>query len=625
MKFTFTKTFTALVALMIFSSMAFAQTVYYYEDFDGSQGDWTTNWIAPDSTAVFIWQENGSVANGAFAGAGDVLDSDTDENGAMVMNYDFVQTGGVAANAPEFPYTDFVTELISPSIDMSDVPGAVSLSFWQYFRRLNPDPNRPFASVETSIDGGLTWSDPTDCNPAVAANDDAINTQVVIPLPDVQGNADVRIKFVYAGDFYFWAIDDIRVVERPFNNMRVNDNFYAIAPNFMTPASQVENFGFLADIENIGGNDQSGVELAATITDGAGAVIHTDLNDYGMIGVDSLAENVSFGAFTPPAVVGSYGGNYTITADSADVDPTDNSIDWSFMVSDSVFAKENGVTRTIYPGEGNWDAGENRSWAYGNHFHIVNDIYANTVTFSIEPDATATGEAVSVILYSWVDDNADGDADPTERTLAAFTTYTIAGNEVSTTPITVTLADLIGNSPLLTAGMDYILTLEFNASDDVMRCDFGASGDFDYGAMTLNSEQQGAPRYGSFLGINGDLTTEPYSSNGFGTNFQPFVRMNVNAEQLLNSTKDILSDANEVSVFPNPVNAELNITINLEEAADEVFVNVLDVTGKLVQAFSLTNWKEGQTQINTSRLSAGTYFVQIVTNQGTKATQFVKK
>jgi len=57
-------------------------------------------------------------------------------------------------------------------------------------------------------------------------------------------------------------------------DIQANTNFFAIPPNFATPASQVDEFGFLADIQNVGGIPAENVNLNLQLQNSAtGAVV----------------------------------------------------------------------------------------------------------------------------------------------------------------------------------------------------------------------------------------------------------------------------------------------------------------------------------------------------------------
>ena len=178
---------------------------------------------AADCGALWWWSPNGSVRSGALfnAATGEVvINSPTAANGAMVLNADYLTTRGLSANVPAGPppYPQYTSELISPRIDLSAVTANVSLSFYQLVRFLNVSSSAPATTLRTSYaistDDGATWGDAINVNPDLA-NNTAQQSQRLFPLPGVQGSANVRIKFIWSSDFYYWALDDIALLEQP--------------------------------------------------------------------------------------------------------------------------------------------------------------------------------------------------------------------------------------------------------------------------------------------------------------------------------------------------------------------------------------------------------------------------
>ena len=625
---------------LLFTTFTNAQSVIWEEQFDGSANGWTSTSITPTDTTNWEWDPAGFVGNGAitaqFIDPNLAIDSPSAANGSMVFNADYFTTLGDPDNIPTGPpssYPKYIAELVSPTIDLSGVVNAVSIQWTQLITILNVSPGASFrTSLQWSTDDGLTWSDPVDANEDKAINTVYNGNLKTIPVPGIEGESLVRLKFTFASDFYHWVLDDIKIIEREANNMRTNENFFAIAPNMLTPVSQVEEFGFLCDIENIGGQPQTGVELTITINDdNGGGQVYTDTETYGTIGVDSIAENVSFGGFEPPAVITSYSAVYEVSADSVDFDDSDNSISWGFAVSDSTFAKETAPTREIYPAEANWNAGDPRSWAYGNCYHVVNGsgYYANTVSFSIDvtnsttPDPT--GQSVRIRLDEWNDDNSDFNADIDERQNLAIYNYIIEGNEAFDDIITAPLTNLFtGETVELEDNKDYIVVIEFIAEDET-RVDFGASDAQDYSAMILNSAQLGAPRYAGMLGIAADLETEPLSSVGFGGDFVPVVRLNIGSTPIFSAVTETLDASNQIKLFPNPASDQVQLNIELQKISSQVNIDLMDIQGRLIQSNQLGSLKSFSTEIDVHNLPAGTYFVRIATDFGVRTERLIIK
>lgn len=589
-------------------------------EFDGGLNDWTTVGVT-DEDAIWVWEEDGRADLGNFSNTTSIA-SPSVANGAMVFDSDFYDNAGMDDNfgngvAPA-PATG---ELISPIMDLSGV-GAVSLKFNEYHRNFQSN-----NQVAFSMDGGVTWSDPIVTNGSVATNDatatDAVQT---VSLFGATGTDQFRVKFIMDGNYYFWIVDDVQIVTRQRNDLQVNDNFFAIAPSYQTPASQVEEFGFLVDITNLGGIDQPNTVVNMNVTDPSGASVYSEDNDYGTVG-DSLVENSSFGDFTPPAEAGTYEGTYTISSDSTDSDLSNNAITFDFIVTDTTYAKENGATTTIFPAAANWNDGDPHQWAYGNHYYITNGTgyYASTASFAIDADATTGGTELDIRLYEWEDANEDGNADPDERVLAAFAIYEIASNDGMNNVRTVPLLGLDLQSAELTDNTNYILVLEYRAADNTQDLPFASTDVNDYNAMVLNSQQQLRPRYGSVLGIAGDIENEPYSSVGFGRENVPVIRFNVTNAPLISSQEDISLPSNAVLINPNPASDVLNAELAFAENAKNVSIRMMDVQGRVVLARNLENVSVTNQTFDISKLAAGSYFLHVTTENGRIAKKVIVK
>ncbi len=164
--------------------------------------------------------------------------------------------------------------------------------------------------------------------------------------------------------------------------------------------------------------------------------------------------------------------------------------------------------------------------------------------------------------------------------------------------------------------------LEYSTVDDV---DFTmmASEAYDYGAQAFRSEELLTPRYGSMLGINGDLTTEPYGSTGFGRDIVPVVRLGIGTEPLFLNTNDILSDDNKITVTPNPAETFINLNFDLVESHNDAIVRIMDVTGKVITERVYSNVQNDTFKYNVSNYAAGTYFAHFISEGGSKTVQFI--
>lgn len=625
------------------------QTVVFTEEFNGSANGWVSEPVQPLDSSFWAWADNnwqwsadGNVANGAFCCGSvsnpqpEAIASPTVANGTMVFNADWYTTQGDPNNYPPSgpPYVPFICHLTSPNIDLSGVTSPVQLEWNQYLRYLNVSDGAPGslrASVTWSTDGGANWAAPVDASGLTSTgtvqgvNAYGANDYVKkIPLSGVQGSPNLLIRFTFSSDFYFWVLDDIKIVERPAHDMQVNENWFAIAPNLYWPLPMVEPFAFLADVQNLGSQAQTNVVLNITVEDGGGNVVYTEDLDYGTIGVDSLAENVPFeGDGFQPEAEGTYTGTYTISADSVDFNPDNNSLSFEFLVTDTLFAKEGGVTLTTRPADASWDVDEPWSWAYGNYYFVpgLDDEYVfGNVFFSLEAPAALADENLTIRIYEWTDDNADEQADPDEREPIATMIYTITGTETSDVIISLPVTTLLGDPVPVVENTEYIAVVEFQTDIVGTTVSLGMSRAVDYGAMILVSQLKEKPRYGSMLGVLGNLDEEAFSSLGFGTDFVPVVRLSFN---IVNSDQERINPAEVLNISPNPANDFVQFDVTLKETSSLLRIELLDLTGKSLGVQEFQNAKDVIATFNTANLADGTYFVRINTDTGYTSERFV--
>jgi len=610
--------------------------------FAGGLNGWTpvdfTACRAAETTDFTLWQYSptGSVQGGCGS---QTIISPTVCDGAITFASDFYDNAGTGCGSAidSICNTPQLGSIISPSIpvsDFGDVAG-VTVSFYQTLRHFTSSEYY----VGWSTDGGMTWD-------STAINDDrerypvnagapgiapVINPDYVrVPLPaEVLEGDSLQIKFTYNGNYYYWLIDDVRIVEREANNMRVNGNFYAIPPNAITPLNQVEPIPFLADIENIGALAQPNVNLNVTITAGEDNIVYTDDLDYGTIAADSLAENVPFEQGYTPEMTGAFTGTYTVTSDSMDFDPTNNTQMFQFEISDTTFAKELGATRTLSPAATNYEENEPFSWAIGNHFHVTSGVnsdgqqqYIRSVTFGLSGSDETAGRVIILQIYEWEDMNEDGNADLDERVSLGFNFYEIQGNEPSDSLITIPFPEA-GEDPVpLQDDTDYIVMWEYSTGDQIAAT-VAASSDFNYSASIFLSQLLGEPRYASMVAVAGDISAEPYSGNNtFGDDVVPVVRMNVGSDPTVNASELLLPE-NTFTLSPNPTNDVLRVAFDLEQPAQETTVRVFSIAGQLLEKRELQRLQNETLEFDVRDFATGTYFLQVETEEGRRTKKFV--
>ncbi len=655
MNTTFTKTLFLGLITMFSLNIVSAQTAFWEEDFSTTSG-LPTGWVSSDAmgadpSAGWIWCNDPSATNPCiinwttYSNQHDgVFSSATGANGFVLFDSD--GAGPINHNV----------QLTTDNINCSAQPvvWAKFESLLGVFGMATTDN----AVLQVSNDGGNNWTtfNLWDIAPGNQGNEPGsirwtVNPSYsIVDISSVAGSsATVSLRWAWAGNYeYYWLLDDVALYDAdpttifiPANDIRMTD-FFAPARNAFTPASQVEQFGFLADIENNGSSTQTGVNLNVTIVDDANsAVVYTEDLMYPDLAPQSDFQNEPFagGGFTPEATPGkTYTGTYTLTSDSSsvDVNPMDNSRSFNFFVSDTLFSKDNGATRTVTPAADNWMDGEAHSWSYGCNYHVVsgtdlsgNQLHARYGTFMIGNAGDLGGTILTLKLYKWNEDlnnNQDAETDPVDNevTVLAQTFYEVTGFEADTDLITLPLfPDGANVGPIpLEDDSDYILMIEYETSSTTVDFTALASEEFDYGAHDLRTDSLGMSRRTEMIALGNSLADLPITSAGFG--LTPIVRLSI-GEALLppNAVEDILSDDNKMTVAPNPASSQIALNLDLVETHNDAIVRIIDITGQVVQEHFYNNVQNETFDYNVSQFAAGSYYIHFISEGGSKAVPFV--
>lgn len=597
----------------------------YFESFAFGANGWTSEPLAEtEADSNWRWVPGGNLGNAysvkqnnAF-GPSLFMHSATAADGAMVFNADFYSTEGVAAPSGS---TFYLCDLVSPPIDLSSAQQPVALRLTHLASLGNTAPAAPstatgarfLLSYAYSTDGGDSWSDPLPVNPYLTPVT-SVNFERLPPhfrreyfaLPGVEGQADVRVKFTWAGDLFFWAIDDVAIVERPSIDLRTNRNFHARTPNTVTPISQLADVPLLADVENIGAQPVEEVQQNFTAKT-EGQTVYTDEQPIGALEVDSLFENQLFPNLLPAEslqATGQYRAAYGLAGQGATQRPDDDQQHWSFAVSDTLFAKENGFTRDVAPISA-------FNYAYGNCFYVPNGEgwYARTLSFAVG-NAEQLSDAdrfVNTFLYEWEGDlNGNGSADGDELTEVAFNFYKFEGNEgvqqitvpVSSDGVGIALKDSTYYLAMVNYGAIQQPPLFMLVSDTI-----------DYQATYFAHEQAGLPkRYGGMLQVGGEGELS-FETVGFGLNIVPTVRLSIGESAIL-SNRNRLLPAHSVQLSPNPATDEVTATIDLPGNAAPATLRLLGQDGATLREWAVPRLEHSH-QFSVAGLPAGLYYVQL--------------
>lgn len=606
-----------------------AQT-FFSEDFaDAIPGDWTNVEVAGDGSATAVWFHTTSGPSGPFQI--DPIVSTSADNGWMLFDSDLNCSGEQNA------------WLISPEIDATD-KDEVWMVFESFYRKYNCEPRVRVGSDLNDLDNWETFVlFPNAVNNEWApVNDPDLNPQTItLNITDAAANSTFHFAFQFLSDGttgtggsgpgcgYSWQVDDVILTDEsplPAVDLGITD-FFAIAPNAFTPASQVIPFGFVNDIGNYGSGTVNSSSIAVEIADATGTVF-TDSHDYGSIAPGEFIFDIFFdNEFTPDATPGAaYQGTYTLTPDDgADGIPDDNVSSFVFGVSDSLYSKETGYTNATSSIENNY------SW--GNIYYVPNGagMYARYVTFGVfDPDGELAGKSCNIFLYEWEGDtNGDLTMNTSEMTGAgpiSFNSYEFTGNE-SLEELTLPI-DIDAEAIELQDGKYYVIAIQYIAeADEYMSLLY--SDEFDYRAAnfyadSMNTIDNTIPvTYASALDPGNSGEYFAYSF-GNGYNYAPLVRMSIgNNDNMfgpaITSTRETILADGTVGVFPNPVDKVANVEFNLNEMSENVRIDIFDLTGRLVSRTKHQNVQNQTLNVDVANLPAGSYKLKATTDAGTKA------
>lgn len=586
------------------------ENAIWYEDFCNGLEDWEISTEFND--IPWDWHPSGNLGEGVFSNASHYLHSPTAYNGVAILDYDLLVTSGDPGNIPNFPYPLVKAELISPTLDLSNINVKLDLEFYQVIRRLNAVGNNAFSSVSVSIDNGDTWQDPLNVNPFLFVDAPPLNNKIYLPLSDIEGEAEVKIKFTYYGDFYYWAIDDIVLIERPANDLMVESNYFAISPNYSTPYSQTNPIHFLADFTNIGSETQDSVQFSVKIEQENTTVFQTQ-DFYPSVAVNtgnmvSLFEE-TFLPLPEENSIGQYKGIYEVSNPNEDFRPENDTLGFVFEISDSTFAKENGVTGNVAPFQ-------TPSYSIGNVFYIPNGEgwYARYISFAANepPGISNEGKRVEVLLFEWDGQSSEEFVvnSETEMLLVAGGDYTFQSGDADRL-ITIPIFDEVA----LKDDTYYVPVIRYQSFTG-QPLPMSVNRNFNYRATHDLTTDLGRTQFASAVDIGNNGL---FNLAGFEPVFQviPVIRLHIGPTPV--ATKDIpLPYENKIAIQPNPVRDNLQLDINLIKPADKIRIKLLNLQGHIVLNHYLSHFQKGRVDFSVRHLPSGTYFLHIRTDSGVR-------
>ena len=310
-----------------------------------------------------------------------------------------------------------------------------------------------------------------------------------------------------------------------------------------------------AVITNSGNADITNAVVSSTVYDGAMNVVHTETS----APVASIAvagsETVTLTGYTPMAV-DAYMVQHIVTIDETDVASGNDSTMYTFVVSDSVYARDNGVV------EG----------GLGFNADATNPVVEADLGQAFEVVATDTLSSVSMLIT-----NTGGSKEGTVLTASIYEVDATTGeptNEIGTTVgVTIDATENafwdcpILNGLILNPGTYVIVA---NQPEDNLGLGY---------TSTIFTE--GTTWNQSTTLATGWANNETY-------NFLVSFMLRANFGEVVESTVGLDEEnSSEISIYPNPSTGNFNLNISNVNAAS-VDVEITDAGGKVILAMHTT-------------------------------------
>jgi len=115
------------------------------------------------------------------------------------------------------------------------------------------------------------------------------------------------------------------------------------------------------------------------------------------------------------------------------------------------------------------------------------------------------------------------------------------------------------------------------------------------------------------------VCTPLYSTNTIAVYYKPCVQLKNTEPSETESTNNL-----EVLVYPNPFDESISLELNENSSNEKVFVNIFDITGKLVQELIFERDELNYVKIG-SDLVSGSYQVRVSQGENMKMLKIIKR
>ncbi len=352
---------TYAIIFALLSVTGFSQTIIWSEDFESAvntnsgittdQGDWITS--GEDGE---VWKHSFTESDGCWSESNTLPNFETVDNGFLMFDADAANCIDAMSDPPNSLGEELNGSIQSPSIDLSLIDG-VALEFSSSHRLCCAFQGE--ISISVSLDGGATFSNNYNIE---NLNLNQLYDEVIrFNLTPLIGNeSDVVIRWNF--DFfknYFWALDDIQLIELPDYDLVQSSISHRIGTDGLSysiiPFSQASEITISSSLLNDGAqyieNAHSTVQVTNDETNEE--VFSMETPQVNLSVVQELT--VDFPSYTP-----SQTGSYSVSSQAilaGDGNLSNNEAFDSFRISDHLFARDNGQITGTFPEQEEYNGG----------------------------------------------------------------------------------------------------------------------------------------------------------------------------------------------------------------------------------------------------------------------------
>ncbi len=578
------------------------------EDFaNGIPGDW----INQESSGIAAWEYRGpntspdntigsrGACNPNFQGA--PIQSETANNGFIIFDSNYWDNNANPCTPNFFgtgpaPGPHYAT-LETPSIDLSAVTYA-AFEMDQFVRFY-----QGATSIQMSVNQS-NWSTfySNTLNTGASTNNP---THLRIPIPAAANQSDVRFRFVYEGLYYFWQIDDVRVIEVAANDLALeevhygdfdildvsNPTGYEWMEYSQYPKAQAPLLKLWSMTQNKGGLAQTGCGLDARIYNTQNNSLVQSVTQIATLTVPvAQTTELRAGAYQMPLDTGNFKIIYRAFQTETEDIPEDNVDSSFFRISPCVMARDNGALSSIYMGA---EAVNNQPFEIGNIMLPTAEMKAAAITVGWSQTSPVTNAQVRGRVHQFIFNDS--------------ITTTLVG-ETPWMAMDMTTANAEGENKFQV--LNFTDTVVLNAQTPYW----------------ITIETNNAPNE-VYVGMSGE--SEMFTSWIFSQGYhyylskKPMIRIQSCMDTITHQPQDTtwIQDfdwANELFLYPNPSHESFSI-MNMNGLSIQE-VNIFNEFGQKVKMIV-----QPTGNIDISDLARGIYLVELIANNEKHRRKLVKQ